>query len=83
MGRVTGVPTVAAVGVEERDVGRGTREGREGVDTAATPRFPGRLKAPNFVISVGVVNPGGNINNDWSSHTIPDCQLFNYLLFQL
>lgn len=59
MGRVTGVPTVAAVGVEERDVGRGTREGREGVDTAATPRFPGRLKAPNLVMSVGVVNPGG------------------------
>ena len=64
MGRETGVPTVAAVGAEERDVGRGTREGREGVDTADTPRFPGRLKVPNFVMSVGVGNPEGNINNN-------------------
>lgn len=57
MARVTGVPTVAAEGVEEREVERGPREGREGVDTAATPLFPGRLKAPNFVMSVGVGNP--------------------------
>lgn len=48
---------MAAEGVEEREVERGPREGREGVDTAATPLFPGRLKAPNFVMSVGVGNP--------------------------